>query len=94
MKIEVLKKEGGYIKLNIKGTDPHTLFNLLHEELLKDPEVSLAGYWKNESFYDSIILQVRMIDEKMDPMEAIYRALERIREKTTEFIEVAKKLGN
>jgi len=92
MKIEVIKKEDGYIKLNIKETDPHTLFNLLHEELLNDPKVSLAGYWKNESFYDSIIFQVRMVDEKLDPLEAIYRALDRIKEKALEFIEAAKQI--
>ena len=52
MYINILKNEDGYLKLNIKGTDPHTLFNLLRDELIKDDKVDFAGYWRDESFYE------------------------------------------
>ncbi|MHA1302280.1 MAG: RpoL/Rpb11 RNA polymerase subunit family protein [Candidatus Heimdallarchaeaceae archaeon] len=90
MDIKILKKESGYIKFNIRGTDPHTLFNLLRVELLKDPDVDFAGYWRNESFYESITFQVRLKDESKDPIEVINKALEGIREQTEEFIAVTK----
>ncbi|UJG39786.1 MAG: DNA-directed RNA polymerase subunit L [Candidatus Heimdallarchaeum aukensis] len=90
MEIKILKKEDGYVKLNIRGTDPHTLFNLLRVQLLSDPEVDFAGYWRNESFYESIIFQVRLKDESKDPIEVIKQALDNIREQTEEFIKVSK----
>lgn len=91
MNIKILKHEPGYVKLNIRGANPHTLFNLLREELQQDPEVDFAGYWRNESFYQSIIFQVRMKGEQ-DPMEAVYSALDRIKEKAQDFIEACEKI--
>ena len=90
MEIKVLKKEPGYIKLNIRDTDPHTLFNLLREELLKDSTVDFAGYWRNESFYESIVFQVRMKKKTDDPMTAINNALDGLQTQTNDFITVAK----
>jgi len=91
MKIKILKQETGYIKFNVRDTNPHTIFNLLREELQNDPNVDFAGYWRNESFYQSIIFQVRMKNDQ-DPIDAIYSALERIKEKAQEFIEVCNKI--
>jgi len=90
MEIEILKNENGYAKINIKKTDPHTIFNLIRDELMQDPKVDFSGYWRNESFYESIIFQVRMKDESADPIQAIYNALERIKEQTSEFVDICK----
>ena len=90
MQIIILKKEEGYLKLNIKGTDPHTLFNLLREELLNDKKVDFAGYWRDESFYESLVFQLRMKVKTSDPIQAINDALERIGVYTKEFIELCK----
>ncbi len=90
MEIKILKQENGYIKLNIRNTDPHTLFNLLRVELLKDPDVDFAGYWRNESFYQGIIFQLRLKDENKDPIEVINNALEKIRKQAEEFVEISK----
>jgi len=90
MQINVLKKEKGYIKFNVKKTDPHTLFNLLREELLRDETVDFAGYWRDESFYESMIFQVKMKKKTSDPVQAINGALERLEKQTNEFVDECK----
>ena len=90
MDIKILKKDPGYIKLNIKQTDPHTLFNLLREELLKDQNVDFAGYWRDESFYESVVFQVKMKKKTADPINAINEALERLESEVKDFIELCK----
>ena len=90
MQIKIIRNEDGYLKLNIKDTDPHTLFNLLREELLNDDKVDFAGYWRDESFYESLIFQLRMKSKTSDPVQAISRALERIGVYTKEFIDLCK----
>ncbi len=90
MEIKIIKQEPGYVKLSIRGTDPHTLFNLLREELLEDSEVDFAGYWRSESFYEALVFQVRMKKTTDDPIPAIYSALERIIGHTHNFIEAVK----
>ena len=90
MDIKILKKDPGYIKLNIKQTDPHTLFNLLREELLKDQNVDFAGYWRDESFYESVVFQVKMKKKTADPINAINEALERLESEVKDFIKLCK----
>ena len=90
MQIKILKNEEGYLKLSIKDTDPHTLFNLLREELLHDNKVDFAGYWRDESFYESLVFQLRMKAKTSDPVQAINDALERIGVYTKEFIDLCK----
>ena len=90
MQINVLKQEAGYIKFNVKQTDPHTLFNLLREELLKDTDVDFSGYWRDESFYESVVFQVKMKKKTSDPIVAINSALERLGEQAQEFVDLCK----
>ena len=90
MYINILQNKDGYLKLNIKGTDPHTLFNLLRDELIKDDKVDFAGYWRDESFYESLIFQLRMKTKTADPVAAISSALDRIGVQTKEFIDLCK----
>jgi DNA-directed RNA polymerase subunit L len=90
MDIKILKKDPGYIKLSIKQTDPHTLFNLLREELLKDQDVDFAGYWRDESFYESVVFQVKMKKKTADPVDAVNKALERLEVEVKGFIKLCK----
>ncbi|MCE7741170.1 MAG: hypothetical protein GOP50_01810 [Candidatus Heimdallarchaeota archaeon] len=90
MQINILKQEAGYLKFNIKQTDPHTLFNLLRDELLHDDEVDFSGYWRDESFYESVVFQVKMKKKTSDPVAAINRSLGSLSEKTQEFIGLCK----
>ncbi len=90
MQIKIIKNKEGYLKLQITETDPHTLFNLLREELLNDDKVDFAGYWRDESFYESLIFQLRMNKKTANPIQAINEALERIGAHTKEFIDLCK----
>jgi DNA-directed RNA polymerase subunit L len=90
MQINILKQEPGYLKFNAKQTDPHTLFNLLREELLQDEEVDFSGYWRDESFYESVVFQVKMKKKTSDPVVAINKALERLGKQSQEFIDLCK----
>ena len=90
MQIKIIKNEEGYLKISVKDTDAHTLFNLLREELLNDNKVDFAGYWRDESFYESLVFQLRMKAKTADPVQAIYAALERIGVYTKEFIDLCK----
>ena len=90
MQVNILKQEAGYIKFNVKETDPHTLFNLLREELLQDDEVDFSGYWRDESFYESLVFQVKMKKKTSNPIEAVNRALERLEKQAQEFIDLCK----
>ncbi|MHA1212504.1 MAG: RpoL/Rpb11 RNA polymerase subunit family protein [Candidatus Heimdallarchaeota archaeon] len=90
MQINILKQEAGYLKFNVKQTDPHTLFNLLRDELLQDGEVDFSGYWRDESFYESLVFQVKMKKKTSDPVVAINRALGNLSEKTQEFVDLCK----
>lgn len=90
MKINILKQEPGYIKFNVKETDPHTLYNLLREELLNDDEVDFSGYWRDESFYESVVFQVKMKKKTSDPIAAINKALEKIGKQAQQFVDLCK----
>ena len=90
MQIKILKQEEGYIKFRIKEADPHTLFNLLREELLEDTEVDFAGYWRDESFYESVVFQVKMKKKNGDPITSINSALDRLGQQTKEFVDLCK----
>lgn len=90
MQINILKQEQGYIKFQVKQTDPHTLFNLLREELLNDEEVDFSGYWRDESFYESVVFQLKMKKKTSDPIAAINNALERLGKETQDFVELCK----
>ena len=90
MQINILKQEQGYIRFNIKATDPHTLFNLLREELLKDTEVDFAGYWRDESFYESVVFQVKMKKKTGDPVVSLNTALDRLEQQSKEFVDLCK----
>jgi DNA-directed RNA polymerase subunit L len=90
MKINILKQEKGYIKFQVKQADPHTLYNLLREELLKDEEVDFSGYWRDESFYESVVFQLKMKKKTSDPIAAINNALERLGKQAQDFVELCK----
>jgi len=90
MYINILKQEQGYLKFNIKATDPHTLYNLLREELLQDTEVDFAGYWRDESFYESVVFQVKMKKKTGDPLVSINSALNNLEQQSKEFVDLCK----
>ncbi len=59
MKINVLKKNGNELKIEIQGTD-HGLCNLLQKKILQDENVDLAGYDVPHPLASSPIIYIRM----------------------------------
>ena len=51
MKINITKREKGYIEMEFSG-EGHTLLNLLQSSLLEDAKVELAGYSKPHPLMD------------------------------------------
>ncbi len=59
MKINVLKKNGNELKIEIQGAD-HGLCNLLQKKILQDENVDLAGYDVPHPLASSPIIYIRM----------------------------------
>ena len=51
MKINITKREKGYIEMDFSG-EGHTLLNLLQSSLLENKEVEMAGYSKPHPLMD------------------------------------------
>ncbi len=83
MEIKLLEKKDDYLKLRIFD-EPHTLYNLLKEEVLKDDKVLMCGYTRDQTFEDTIIFQIKT-REGENPVEIILDAARRLKEINEEF---------
>ncbi|MBS7644539.1 MAG: DNA-directed RNA polymerase subunit L [Candidatus Bathyarchaeia archaeon] len=83
MEITVLKENKTELKLELKG-EGHTLCILLQKELLRDPDVEIAGYDVPHPLLNSAILYVRARKGK-NPRGAFIRALDKIKDKLEDF---------
>jgi DNA-directed RNA polymerase subunit L len=59
MKINILKKSGNELKIEIQGAD-HGICNLLQKKILQDENVDLAGYDIPHPLASSPIIYIRM----------------------------------
>jgi DNA-directed RNA polymerase subunit L len=59
MKINIVKREKGFIEFNFSG-EGHTLLNLLQSSLIEDKNVEMAGYSKPHPLMDRSRLFVRL----------------------------------
>jgi DNA-directed RNA polymerase subunit L len=59
MKINILKKSGNELKIEIQGAD-HGICNLLQKKILQDDNVDLAGYDIPHPLASSPIIYIRM----------------------------------
>ncbi len=83
MKINVLKKSGNELKIEIEGTT-HGLCNLLQKRLLEDKNVDFAGYDIPHPLASSPIIYVRM-KGNAKPEAALIKAVEKVREANEAF---------
>ena len=83
MKINVLKKSGNELKIEIEG-GTHGLCNLLQKRLLEDKRVDFAGYDVPHPLASNPIIYLRM-KGKAKPEDALIRAVEKIREANDAF---------
>lgn len=85
MKINVLTKSKGLLKIEVEG-EGHTFGNLMQETLLEDKTVDWAGYDQPHPLFRQSIITVRMKGEAQ-PDKALDRASKKIRADTEEFVE-------
>jgi DNA-directed RNA polymerase subunit L len=89
MRLKILKKEGGFLELEIED-EGHTFCNALQDSLLKDDEVYLAGYTIPHPLMKKAVLQVRMKEGK-DPIQALLRAADRLKADAQAFMDAFQK---
>jgi DNA-directed RNA polymerase subunit L len=85
MKINIAKREKGYIELDFSG-ESHTLLNLLQSSLLEDDYVEMAGYSKPHPLMDRSRLFVKL-KKGDDLLGTIKKAAKNADGKLDEFIE-------
>ncbi len=83
MKINVVKKSGNELKIEIVGGS-HGLCNLLTKRLLEDKTVEFAGYDVPHPLASSPIIYLRM-KGKTKPEDALVKAVEKVRDANDAF---------
>lgn len=89
MKAKILKKTPNELKLEIEGVG-HTFCNLLQKRLLEDENVDLAGYDIPHPLFSNSIIYIRT-KGRVNPEEALRKAVKRAREMNREFSKELKK---
>ena len=83
MKINVLKKTGNELKIELEG-GTHGLCNLLQKRLLEDKRVDFAGYDVAHPLASNPTIYVRM-KGNAKPEDALIKAVEKVREENDAF---------
>ena len=89
LKVNVIKKSGKELKIEIEGTG-HGLCNLLQKKLLEDKSVEMAGYDIPHPLASNPIIYVCM-KGTTSPEEALKKAAEKAREANEEFSKALEK---
>jgi DNA-directed RNA polymerase subunit L len=90
MKLNVLKKSGNELKIEIVGST-HGLCNLLQKKLLENKDVDFAGYDVPHPLASSPTIYIRM-KGRTKPEDALVKALQKIREANDVFSEELKRV--
>ena len=88
MDVKVLEETKERIKAEIVGED-HTLCNALREELWSDKTVKVAGYHMEHPLLGNPVI---LVESEKDAKKALFDAVERLRKKNKEILELVKKL--
>lgn len=70
MKINITKREPGYVEFDFSG-EGHTMLNLLQSSLLEDKNVEMAGYSKPHPLMDRsrLFLKLKKGDDILEVMK-------------------------
>jgi len=85
MKVNVLKKSKGFLKIEVEG-EGHTFGHLMQNALLEDRTVDWAGYDLPHPLFTKPVITVRMKGEA-SAERALDRAAKKVHQDTEEFIE-------
>lgn len=88
MQIKTLKSNDNYLELQIDGED-HTLGNLLAGLLRNIDGVVYASYYQPHPLVQSIVLKI-MTNGKLNPLDALKKAIEKAEEYTNKYLEEIK----
>jgi len=83
MKINILKKSGKELKIELIGSS-HGLCNLLQKRLLEDKTIDFAGYDVPHPLASNPLIYIRMKGDQK-PEDALIRAIEKVREMNDAF---------
>lgn len=83
MKVNVLKKAGNELKIELEGSG-HGVCNLLQKKLLEDKKVDQAGYDVPHPLASNPVIYVRM-KGSAKPEAALLQAAEKAREENDAF---------
>ena len=89
LKINVIKKSGKELKIEIEGTG-HGFCNLLQKRLLDDKNVDMAGYDIPHPLASNPVIYIRM-KGSAKPEDALKKAAEKARESNQTFSEAFQK---
>jgi len=82
MKLKLLEKKAGEMKIEIEG-EAHTFCNLLQRMLLEDSDVEFAGYDISHPLVSKSVLYLRMKGKKK-PEDALKEAAKKISDEAME----------
>ena len=88
MDVKILEETKERIKAEIVGED-YTLCNALREELWSDKTVKVAGYHMEHPLLGNPVI---LVESEKDVKKALFDAVERLRKKNKEILELVKKL--
>ncbi|XHH08094.1 MAG: RpoL/Rpb11 RNA polymerase subunit family protein [Candidatus Bathyarchaeia archaeon] len=83
MKINILKKSGNELKIEIQGAD-HGICNLLQKKILQEKNVDLAGYDVPHPLASSPIIYIRMNGD-LNPQDTLIAAAKKAAADNEEF---------
>ncbi|WP_455279997.1 RpoL/Rpb11 RNA polymerase subunit family protein [[Eubacterium] cellulosolvens] len=89
MRIKTIKKTKDELKLEIEG-EGHTFCNLLQNTLVEDRSVKIAGYDTPHPLTEKSIIYIK-VKKDSNPRKALERALNKISQRTDEFLTEFKK---
>ena len=92
MKVNVLKRTGNELKIEVEG-EGHSLLNLLQKTLLEDDSIEMAGYHVPHPLFDRGILYVHT-KEKQNPEEVVKEAAKKVLGLSKDFQKSFKKASN
>jgi DNA-directed RNA polymerase subunit L len=84
MKINITKREKGYVEFDFSG-EGHTLLNLLQSSLIEDKNVEMAGYSRPHPLMDRSRLFIRL-KRGDNVLGAVKKAAENANGKLDEFL--------
>jgi len=92
MKVNVLKRTGNELKIEVEG-EGHSLLNLLQKTLLEDDSIEMAGYHVPHPLFDRGILYVHT-KEQQDPEDVMKEATKKVLGLSKQFQKSFKKASN